>query len=843
MALDKQAGLKFRPAGVPLVFRRWATRIILLGKRSELLEHFVRPQSRVMQLAAGTPSGPRRAALITQLVLDSLPVGDRGVVSVDIVNAFNSFNLKCAADFLASGDANSQDLKAPFCYLYDRPDNAINVHLKDGKVARIPLRKGVAQGCNLAMDFFCAVINPILHRAADVVRDAQLGEVVVPAYADNITVVGPIKAVLLYFTTVRRMLRDDLGLELHGGSLAAAPADMPDEERRASLPDGCVLFLPDGVHCVEGISIPDGIALTEKGVLVAGIPVGADDFIRAQVALRAGRITARTVPLTTLGKGAHDKQLPPELSDSSLQSALYILLRSTSHAFRFILDALPPTLTSEGARAFDSHIVSAFADMLHTTPDEIFASDANRHLLRMPSELGGLGIGGGELHAPAFFLASLASDVPFILSTLNCPAVTDQLQQVDSATFPTIVRWRETFDALAATHPLIAAAYPSWAEISGGCDTRKLSAELVEAMEKTEMQKLCDQLSSQRGKEVELVRFLELTSPDGSGLRYALHNPRPVALRQTSEELRVALLFDLRLPLPAGVIIAGLRGFRCTCNLSTHCGFMDKYGVHALCCKQGMCDRGSQEQHAALNMAVAEMAVKAGAKASKNVPGAPRLQPPQGVSIGSAGTSVKYADLVIYYAPGRPEAVDGANVGVETTDEEGNVVLTGGEITHARAVAADIARDGYTYVPQTVELQEKTKNASSARNYDQLGFDFAPFVMSQRGVISKTAQEFVWKYVRRAAGKVEVQRYLGARSEKEARATVWRWFRSELCASHVRHRSRRIIAYYRSFNIIGGRGSITPMVHVRPLERRAPYIVTQDGPFDFAVSDYPRSSR
>ena len=59
----------------------------------------------------------------------------------------------------------------------------------------------------------------------------------------------------------------------------------------------------------------------------------------------------------------------------------------------------------------------------------------------------------------------------------------------------------------------------------------------------------------QRGKEVELVRFLELTSPDGSGLRYALHNPRPVALRQTSEELRVALLFDLRLPLPAGVII------------------------------------------------------------------------------------------------------------------------------------------------------------------------------------------------------------------------------------------------------------------------------------------------
>ena len=68
-------------------------------------------------------------------------------------------------------------------------------------------------------------------------------------------------------------------------------------------------------------------------------------------------------------------------------------------------------------------------------------------------------------------------------------------------------------------------------------------------------------------------------------------------------------------------------------------------------------------------------------------------------------------------------------------------------------------------------------------------------------------------------------------------------FRSELCASHVRHRSRRIIAYYRSFNIIGGRGSITPMVHVRPLERRAPYIVTQDGPFDFAVSDYPRSSR
>ena len=130
---------------------------------------------------------------------------------------------------------------------------------------------------------------------------------------------------------------------------------------------------------------------------------------------------------------------------------------------------------------------------------------------------------------------------------------------------------------------------------------------------------------------------------------------------------------------------------------------MDKYGVHALCCKQGMCDRGSQEQHAALNMAVAEMAVKAGAKASKNVPGAPRLQP-QGVSIGSAGTSVKYADLVIYYAPGRPEAVDGANVGVETTDEEGNVVLTGGEITHARAVAADIARDGYTYVPQTVEL-------------------------------------------------------------------------------------------------------------------------------------------
>ena len=360
-------------------------------------------------------------------------------------------------------------------------------------MARIPLRKGVAQGCNLAMDFFCAVINPILHRAADVVRDAQLGEVVVPAYADNITVVGPIKAVLLYFTTVRRMLRDDLGLELHGGSLAAAPADMPDEERRASLPDGCVLFLPDGVHCVEGISIPDGIALTEKGVLVAGIPVGTDDFIRAQVALRAGRITARTVPLTTLGKGAHDKQLPPELSDSSLQSALYILLRSTSHAFRFILDALPPTLTSEGARAFDSHIVSAFADMLHTTPDEIFASDANRHLLRMPSELGGLGIGGGELHAPAFFLASLASDVPFILSTLNevprrdgpAPAggVTDQLPpagRLRHASFPPSSgggRPSTPMRALAATHtppPSLQRRTSSnmrdaWAEISGGC--------------------------------------------------------------------------------------------------------------------------------------------------------------------------------------------------------------------------------------------------------------------------------------------------------------------------------------------------------------------------------------
>jgi RNA polymerase sigma-32 factor len=65
----------------------------------------------------------------------------------------------------------------------------------------------------------------------------------------------------------------------------------------------------------------------------------------------------------------------------------------------------------------------------------------------------------------------------------------------------------------------------------------------------------------------------------------------------------------------------------------------------------------------------------------------------------------------------------------------------------------------------------------------------------------------------------------------------------ETALAKLDDRSRRIIAYYRSFNIIGGRGSITPMVHVRPLERRAPYIVTQDGPFDFAVSDYPRSSR
>jgi len=39
--------------------------------------------------------------------------------------------------------------------------------------------------------------------------------------------------------------------------------------------------------------------------------------------------------------------------------------------------------------------------------------------------------------------------------------------------------------------------------------------------------------------------------------------------------------------------------------------------------------------------------------------------------------------------------------------------------------------------------------------------------MSQRGVISKTAQEFVWKYVRRAAGKAEVQRYLARGAQRE----------------------------------------------------------------------------
>ncbi len=300
-----------------------------------------------------TPGG---ADVLTHTVRAALSLGNspRCVIKVDVANAFNSISRNAV---LAA--AHKIPALWPFVRArYGAEFDAQFTRQASQHKVNIPVAEGVAQGCPLA--------GPLYSAAQAVgyakVREQSPSTLLSSFFDDGYIVDTPAKA----FAALH-LLRAELtkiGLTLKTSK--------------------CKAYMPQPTAEFGDLALQAGVTI-DQGVLVAGSPVGSDDFVSDHLEQKLVEVRRELADLHEV------LSLSAQFSDVTAQGIFSILRKCIPTEFTNLMRSVPPRLSIPFASRVDEAVWTTARHVLHLA-GRLDNAHETRDRVFLPVRNGGLGI-------------------------------------------------------------------------------------------------------------------------------------------------------------------------------------------------------------------------------------------------------------------------------------------------------------------------------------------------------------------------------------------------------------------------------------------------------------------
>ena len=343
----QKPGRGVRPIVLPETFRKLTGKLIL-RRSAEALCTALSPY----QFGVGMKGGLETMTLGIRTTLESTPSCDT-LISFDCSNAFNKIKRSSIAAQVIGLPEISNYLKV--FYEADKP-------LISNLDLDLLSSEGVLQGDPLGPALFALGLHPALHAVA-----SRHPDIKVFAYLDDVSLCGPAASVLAASSTLEAQL-DNLNLAMN----------------RLKTQAYCTTTRGRAVLATAGFED------TSRGLVVAGVPLGTDDFVCASV---TSKVDALLTQIDTL------QEFPSHQAKNLLMR--FCVLPQTSYITR----SISPKFTVPALQGLDRRVQEFCAGMLMIDLPSFDDHHTLSTQVGLPLRAGGVGLPRLATLAPAARLA------------------------------------------------------------------------------------------------------------------------------------------------------------------------------------------------------------------------------------------------------------------------------------------------------------------------------------------------------------------------------------------------------------------------------------------------------
>ena len=366
-ALEKAQG-GIRPIACGEVLRRLVASMAAKQMRAGLLEYFAPgPEDGVQrpaQLGVGARGGSDVMVRGIQTALDAHP--NWVCMTVDYTNAFNAGSRAVMLQEVAK--------RFPSLYPFVRSCYALNpcmTYAVGAQLYKVLSQEGCQQGDPLGSALFALLLQPILAR---LMRDHPDLPMLV-SYLDDTVLLGPPQVVAEAFTTLVRLGGEMAGLQVNPSKCAVwAPRE-----------DTSLRFFPLMIVGASGRRL--------RGVIVLGIPVGSDDFVREKI---QEIVTGKALVLSSIDK-MRDPQIAHLLLSFCVRPRVMHLLR-----------VCKPDLCRDAMKGFHDRVMQSYAGPTAAVMVGPPLDHVARQWAETPCRYGGAGLVRPDRIAESAYLGSFA---------------------------------------------------------------------------------------------------------------------------------------------------------------------------------------------------------------------------------------------------------------------------------------------------------------------------------------------------------------------------------------------------------------------------------------------------
>ena len=388
MALAKPNG-KPRPIGIGETILQLAGGLLMKKTR----EKFKRAIGD-LEVGIATPGGPEALA---HAIAALLKYNDASwcVIKIDVSNAFGNISRVKVVEALA------QQVPEAMGYVWARygGEGTTVFRRGDGNEVRIPARTGVVQGCPMAPALF-SLCQQQAYRTVRQQLANDGADLALFSLHDDGQILGPPDVAFRALDLLRAEL-GKLGLQLNPAKCTAYS------------PSPRVLQEISELIAERRQSGKDAVDVSEEGVLVAGVPVGSEEFQRAFMHREMSRIT-KILDDTMVCLNADAPGAP-----TTCHGLFHVIRLCIPAMFTHLLRALPPAVTRDAAHRLDKHVEGALRRVMNLLESE-YSSEAciQRRRLHLPIQRAGFGVPSLEVAASEAHVSSLALVGPTVATLM-----------------------------------------------------------------------------------------------------------------------------------------------------------------------------------------------------------------------------------------------------------------------------------------------------------------------------------------------------------------------------------------------------------------------------------------